>query len=86
MRLKPEVTAPGGKYLPSVPGGGYQAIRYVHGNAPGASAVVLGAFRTTRSFPSLNDRQKVDVIQNLIQELVTRLWDPGTGWRCHNFA
>ena len=35
MRLKPEVTAPGGNIYSSVPGGGYKMMSwYVHGNAP----------------------------------------------------
>ena len=82
MRLKPEVTAPGGNICSSVPGGGYQMMSGTSMATPqmtGASAVVLERVQNDPLFSSLNDRQKVDVVQNLIMGTAVPVVDPGQG-------
>ena len=82
MRLKPEVTAPGGNIYSSVPGGGYQMMSGTSMATPqmtGASAVVLERVQNDPLFSSLNDRQKVDVVQNLIMGTAVPVVDPGQG-------
>ena len=81
MRLKPEVTAPGGNIYSSVPGG-YQMMSGTSMATPqmtGASAVVLERVQNDPLFSSLNDRQKVDVVQNLIMGTAVPVVDPGQG-------
>ena len=82
MRLKPEVTAPGGNIYSSVPGGGYQMMSGTSMATPqitGVSAVVLERVQNDPLFSSLNDRQKVDVVQNLIMGTAVPVVDPGQG-------
>ena len=82
MRLKPEGTAPGGNIYSSVPGGGYQMMSGTSMATPqmtGASAVVLERVQNDPLFSSLNDRQKVDVVQNLIMGTAVPVVDPGQG-------
>jgi len=82
MRLKPEVTAPGGNIYSSVPGGGYKMMSGTSMATPqmtGASAVVLERVQNDPLFSSLNDRQKVDVVQNLIMGTAVPVVDPGQG-------
>ena len=82
MRLKPEVTAPGGNIYSSVPGGGYQYKSGTSMATPqitGVSAVVLERVQNDPLFSSLNDRQKVDVVQNLIMGTAVPVVDPGQG-------
>ncbi len=79
MRLKPEVTAPGGNIYSSVPGGGYQMMSGTSMATPqmtGASAVVLERVQNDPLFSSMSARQKADVVQNLIMGTATPVVDP----------
>ena len=82
MRLKPEVTAPGGNIYSSVPGGGYQYMSGTSMATPqitGVSAVVLERVQNDPLFSSMSARQKVDVVQNLIMGTAVPVVDPGQG-------
>ena len=79
MRLKPEVTAPGGNIYSSVPGGGYQYMSGTSMATPqitGVSAVVLERVRNDPLFSSMSARQKADVVQNLIMGTAVPVADP----------
>ena len=82
MRLKPEVTAPGGNIYSSVPGGGYQMMSGTSMATPqmtGASAVVLERVQNDPLFSSMSARQKADVVQNLIMGTAVPVADPNAG-------
>ena len=82
MRLKPEVTAPGGNIYSSVPGGGYQYKSGTSMATPqitGVSAVVLERVQNDPLFSSMSARQKADVVQNLIMGTAVPVADPNTG-------
>ena len=82
MRLKPEVTAPGGNIYSSVPGGGYQMMSGTSMATPqmtGASAVVLERVQNDPLFSSMSARQKADVVQNLIMGTAVPVADPNVG-------
>ena len=79
MRLKPEVTAPGGNIYSSVPGGGYQYKSGTSMATPqitGVSAVVLERVQNDPLFSSMSARQKADVVQNLIMGTAVPVADP----------
>ena len=79
MRLKPEVTAPGGNIYSSVPGGGYQYMSGTSMATPqitGVSAVVLERVQNDPLFSSMSARQKADVVQNLIMGTALPVADP----------
>ena len=79
MRLKPEVTAPGGDIYSSVPGGGYQYMSGTSMATPqitGVSAVVLERVQNDPLFSSMSARQKADVVQNLIMGTAVPVADP----------
>ena len=79
MRLKPEVTAPGGNIYSSVPGGGYQMMSGTSMATPqitGVSAVVLERVQNDPLFSSMSARQKADVVQNLIMGTAVPVADP----------
>ena len=79
MRLKPEVTAPGGNIYSSVPGGGYQYMSGTSMATPqitGVSAVVLERVQNDPLFSSMSARQKADVVQNLIMGTAVPVADP----------
>ena len=82
MRLKPEVTAPGGNIYSSVPGGGYQYMSGTSMATPqitGVSAVVLERVQNDPLFSSMSARQKADVVQNLIMGTAVPVADPNVG-------
>ena len=82
MRLKPEVTAPGGNIYSSVPGGGYQYKSGTSMATPqitGVSAVVLERVQNAPLFSSMSARQKADVVQNLIMGTAVPVADPNAG-------
>ena len=82
MRLKPEVTAPGGNIYSSVPGGGYQYMSGTSMATPqitGVSAVVLERVQNDPLFSSMSARQKADVVQNLIMGTAVPVVDPNVG-------
>ena len=82
MRLKPEVTAPGGNIYSSVPGGGYQYKSGTSMATPqitGVSAVVLERVQNDPLFSSMSARQKADVVQNLIMGTAVPVADPNAG-------
>ena len=79
MRLKPEVTAPGGNIYSSVPGGGYKMMSGTSMATPqitGVSAVVLERVQNDPLFSSMSARQKADVVQNLIMGTAVPVADP----------
>ena len=81
MRLKPEVTAPGGNIYSSVPGG-YQYKSGTSMATPqitGVSAVVLERVQNDPLFSSMSARQKADVVQNLIMGTAVPVADPNAG-------
>ena len=82
MRLKPEVTAPGGNIYSSVPGGGYQYKSGTSMATPqitGVSAVVLERVQNDPLFSLMSARQKADVVQNLIMGTAVPVADPNAG-------
>ena len=82
MRLKPEVTAPGGNIYSAVPGGGYQYMSGTSMATPqitGVSAVVLERVQNDPLFSSMSARQKADVVQNLIMGTAVPVADPNAG-------
>ena len=69
LRLKPEVSAPGGNIYSAVPGGTYEFMSGTSMATPqmaGVSAVVLQRVQSDPLFASMSAREKVDVVQNLI--------------------
>ena len=79
LRLKPEVTAPGGNIYSSVPDGAYGFMSGTSMATPqivGVSAVVLERVQNDPLFASMSDREKVDVVQNLIMGTATPVVDP----------
>ena len=79
LRLKPEVSAPGGNIYSAVPGGNYEFMSGTSMATPqmaGVSAVVLQRVQADPLFASMTDRQKVDVVQNLIMGTAAPIVDP----------
>ena len=79
LRLKPEVSAPGGNIYSSVPGGNYEFMSGTSMATPqmaGVSAVVLQRVQSDPLFASMSAREKVDVVQNLIMGTATPVVDP----------
>ena len=79
LRLKPEVSAPGGNIYSAVPGGTYEFMSGTSMATPqmaGVSAVVLQRVQADPLFASMTDRQKVDVVQNLIMGTAAPIVDP----------
>ena len=79
LRLKPEVSAPGGNIYSSVPGGNYEFMSGTSMATPqmaGVSAVVLERVQNDPLFASMSASQKVDVVQNLIMGTATPVVDP----------
>ncbi len=79
LRLKPEVTAPGGNIYSAVPGGTYEFMSGTSMATPqmaGVSAVVLERVQNDPLFASMSAREKIDVVQNLIMGTATPVVDP----------
>ena len=79
LRLKPEITAPGGSIYSAILNGKYDHLSGTSMATPqmaGVSAVVLQRVQSDPLFASMTDRQKVDVVQNLIMGTATPVVDP----------
>ena len=79
LRLKPEIAAPGGNILSSVPGGDYEHSSGTSMATPqmsGIDAIVLQRVQSDPLFASMSAREKVDVVQNLIMGTARPLIDP----------
>ena len=79
LRLKPEVSAPGGNIYSAVPGGTYEFKSGTSMATPqmaGVSAVVLQRVQNDPLFASMSAREKVDVVQNLIMGTASPVVDP----------
>ena len=79
LRLKPEVSAPGGNIYSAVPGGTYEFMSGTSMATPqmaGVSAVVLQRVESDPLFASMSAREKIDVVQNLIMGTATPVVDP----------
>ena len=79
LRLKPEIAAPGGNILSSVPGGDYDHFSGTSMATPqmsGISAIVLQRVQSDPLFASMSAREQVDVVQNLIMGTARPLADP----------
>jgi len=82
LRLKPEIAAPGGNILSSVPGGDYDHFSGTSMATPqmaGISAIVLQRVQSDPLFASMSDREKVDVVQDLIMGTARPLTDASQG-------
>ena len=79
LRLKPEIAAPGGNILSSVPGGDYDHFSGTSMATPqmsGISAIVLQRVQSDPLFASMSAREQVDVVQDLIMGTARPLADP----------
>ena len=79
LRLKPEVTAPGGNIYSAILDGKYDHLSGTSMATPqmaGVSAVVLQRVQSDPMFASMSARQKADVVQNLIMGTATPVVDP----------
>ena len=79
LRLKPEIAAPGGNILSSVPGGDYEHSSGTSMATPqmsGIDAIVLQRVQSDPLFASMSAREKVDVVQNLIMGTAAPIADP----------
>ena len=79
LRLKPEVSAPGGNIYSAVPGGTYEFMSGTSMATPqmaGVSAVVLQRVQNDPLFASMSAREKIDVVQNLIMGTASPVVDP----------
>ena len=79
LRLKPEIAAPGGNILSSVPGGDYEHSSGTSMATPqmsGIDAIVLQRVQSDPLFASMSAHEKVDVVQNLIMGTARPLTDP----------
>ena len=78
LRLKPEVTAPGGNIYSAILDGKYDHLSGTSMATPqmaGVSAVVLQRVQSDPLFASMSARQKADVVQNLIMGTARPLTD-----------
>ena len=79
LRLKPEIAAPGGNILSSVPGGDYEHSSGTSMATPqmsGIDAIVLQRVQSDPLFASMSAREQADVVQNLIMGTARPLTDP----------
>ena len=78
LRLKPEVSAPGGDVYSAVPGGTYEFMSGTSMASPqmaGVSTIVLQRVQSDPLFASMSVREKVDVVQNLMMGTARPLTD-----------
>ena len=78
LRLKPEIAAPGGNILSSVPGGDYEHSSGTSMATPqmsGIDAIVLQRVQSDPLFASMSAREQADVVQNLIMGTARPLTD-----------
>ena len=78
LRLKPEVSAPGGDVYSAVPGGTYEFMSGTSMASPqmaGVSTIVLQRVQSDPLFASMSAREKVDVVQNLMMGTARPLTD-----------
>ena len=78
LRLKPEVSAPGGDVYSAVPGGTYEFMSGTSMASPqmaGVSTIVLQRVQSDPLFASMSVREKVDVVQNLMMGTARPLMD-----------
>ena len=78
LRLKPEVSAPGGDVYSAVPGGTYEFMSGTSMASPqmaGVSTIVLQRVQSDPLFASMSAREKVDVVQNLMMGTARPLMD-----------
>ena len=78
LRLKPEVSAPGGNVFSAIPNGAYEQTSGTSMATPqmaGISAIVLQRVQSDPLFASMSAREKVEVVQNLIMGTARPLTD-----------
>ena len=78
LRLKPEIAAPGGNVFSAIPNGAYEQTSGTSMATPqmaGISAIVLQRVQNDPFFASMSDREKVDVVQDLIMGTARPLTD-----------
>ena len=78
LRLKPEISAPGGNVFSAIPNGAYEQTSGTSMATPqmaGISAIVLQRVQSDPMFASMSARQKADVVQNLIMGTARPLTD-----------
>ena len=78
LRLKPEISAPGGNVFSAIPNGAYEQTSGTSMATPqmaGISAIVLQRVQNDPFFASMSDREKVDVVQDLIMGTARPLTD-----------
>ena len=82
LRLKPEIAAPGGNVFSAIPNGAYEQTSGTSMATPqmaGISAIVLQRVQNDPLFASMSDREKVDVVQDLIMGTARPLTDASQG-------
>ena len=78
LRLKPEISAPGGNVFSAIPNGAYEQTSGTSMATPqmsGISAIVLQRVQSDPLFALMSAREKVDVVQNLIMGTARPLTD-----------
>ena len=82
LRLKPEISAPGGNVFSAIPNGAYEQTSGTSMATPqmsGISAIVLQRVQSDPLFASMSAREKVDVVQDLVMGTARPLTDASQG-------